>query len=112
LNGLNFNLSRMLSPPLAGLLIVAAGPAAAFAVNAVSFVPTVIVMRPRGAPAHLEFAAFRDGFAKTIALANASVPVRNVLLRLGALESARASYSRCWLTSGDASNVPIATAIA
>lgn len=81
LNGINFNLSRVLSPPLAGLLVAVAGPAAAFAVNALSFVPTAIVMRP-GKTKHVVTAgAFRDGLDKAARLARTSIPVRNVLLR-------------------------------
>jgi MFS family permease len=81
LNGINFNLSRVLSPPVAGLLVAFAGPGAAFAVNALSFVPTVIVMRPAAAKSAPTLRAFRDGLDKTLSLARSSVPVRDVLLR-------------------------------
>ena len=81
LNGINFNLSRVVSPPLAGLLVAAFGPAFAFAVNAVSYVPTIVVMRPARAPLRPTLAAFRAGFATTFALAGASRPIRDVLLR-------------------------------
>lgn len=50
LNSVTFNLARALGPALAGLVLVAAGPAVAFAVNAASYVPLLVVLviiRPR-----------------------------------------------------------------
>jgi MFS family permease len=81
LNGINFNLSRVLSPPLAGLLVGAVGPAAAFGINALSFVPTVAVMQPRKAQGRVTIAALHAGFMKTLQLAGTSVAIRDVLLR-------------------------------
>lgn len=79
--GIDFNLSRVVSPPVAGLLVGIAGPAAAFVVNAVSFVPTIAVMRPQGPWAWPKMAALRDGTASSFAIARSSAPVRDVLLR-------------------------------
>jgi MFS family permease len=84
LNGINFNLSRVISPPLAGWLIGIVGPAAAFAANALSFVPTVVVMRPQGRSVWPSRAALREGILGSLAIARTSVPVRDVLLRLAA----------------------------
>jgi predicted MFS family arabinose efflux permease len=81
LNGIAFNLPRVLGPPLAGLLVAVAGPAAAFAVNAASFVPVVFVMRPQRVASRLTLAAFRAGFANAISVARTSIPLRRVLGR-------------------------------
>ena len=81
LNGINFNLSRVVSPPIAGLLVGAFGPAVAFAVNAASFLPTVAVMRPSDPGRRVTIAALRAGFGRTIQLAVTSIPIRDVLLR-------------------------------
>jgi MFS family permease len=81
LNGINFNLSRVVSPPVAGLLVAVFGPAIAFAVNAASFVPTVFVMHPQDTTRRVTMIAFREGFEKTLGLVRTSVPVRDVLLR-------------------------------
>lgn len=44
LNSLGVNLSRAIGPALAGVIVAAAGPAAAFVLNAVSFLGVVIVL--------------------------------------------------------------------
>jgi MFS family permease len=88
LSGVNFNLSRVLSPPLAGLLIAVGGPAAAFAANAASFIPTVLVM-PSGLPiTRPAWKALLGGITGTIGLARTSRAVRSVLL-------GTASFSIC-----------------
>ena len=79
--GIDFNLSRVIGPPVAGLLVGIAGPAAAFAVNALTFVPTIVVMRPQARWAWPKLAALRDGTATSLAIARTSAPVRDVLLR-------------------------------
>ncbi|MGB8965365.1 MAG: MFS transporter [Candidatus Cybelea sp.] len=81
LNGIDFNLSRVIGPPAAGLVVGLAGPAAAFALNALSFVPTVAVMRPQARRAWPKPAALRDGIKATLAIVRTSAPVRDVLLR-------------------------------
>jgi len=56
LNATQFNLSRLLGPALAGLLMASIGPAACFAANALSYVPFIAVAvwilpsRARGGP--------------------------------------------------------------
>jgi MFS family permease len=53
LNGANFNVARAVGPALGGLLIAAAGPAATFAFNTVSFVGVLAVLyRWRRPPDH------------------------------------------------------------
>lgn len=84
LNGIDFNLSRVVSPPLAGLLVGVAGPAAAFAVNALSFTPTVAVMRPKARSAWPSWVTVRDGILQAFAIARTSAPVRDAVLRLAA----------------------------
>lgn len=79
--GIEFNLSRVVGPPVAGLLVGIAGPAAAFVVNALSFVPTIVVMRPQTRWVWPKLAALRDGTAATLTIARTSPPVRDVLLR-------------------------------
>lgn len=79
--GIEFNLSRVVGPPVAGLLVGIAGPAAAFIVNALSFVPTIAVMRPRAPWVWPKPAALRAGTASSLAIARSSPPVRDVLLR-------------------------------
>jgi hypothetical protein len=63
LNGIDFNLSRVVSPPLAGFLVAVFGPPIAFAINATSFLPTVAVMRPRDTGRRATNAALREAFA-------------------------------------------------
>ena len=79
--GIDFNLSRVVGPPVAGLLVGIAGPAAAFAVNALTFVPTIVVMRPQARWVWPKLAALRDGTITSFAIARTSAPVREVLLR-------------------------------
>lgn len=81
LNGIDFNLSRIASPPLAGLLVGIVGPAAAFAANALSFVPTIVVMRPQTPKIPIKLTAFRDGITGAFAIARTSAPIRDVLVR-------------------------------
>jgi MFS family permease len=81
LGGVEFNLSRVLSPPLAGLLIAVAGPAAAFTANAASFIPTVLVM-PSGIPVRRPpWNALLGRMVGTISLARTSRAIRSVLAR-------------------------------
>jgi len=50
LNSVTFNLARAVGPALAGVVLVTAGPAVAFAVNAATYVPLLVVLmiiRPR-----------------------------------------------------------------
>ncbi len=45
LNSAGFNLSRIAGPAAAGALLAATGPTACFAINAISFVPQILVAR-------------------------------------------------------------------
>jgi MFS family permease len=56
LNSIGFNLSRSLGPAVGGVIVAAAGAAAAFAVNAASYVGLLVVLlrwKPAGAPRSL-----------------------------------------------------------
>jgi MFS family permease len=81
LTGLEFNLSRVIGPPVAGLVVGIAGPAAAFALNTLSFVPTIAVMRPQARRVWPKLAALRDGIKATLVIVRTSAPIRDVLLR-------------------------------
>lgn len=68
LNSLGVNVSRAIGPALAGLIVAAAGPAAAFMLNAVSFLGVVVVLArwkrvsaPSTLPAERFFSAMRAG---------------------------------------------------
>jgi predicted MFS family arabinose efflux permease len=82
LNTLAFNMARSLGPALGGLLISAAGMAAAFAVNSISYVAMIWVLwrwRPE-APAPVRqpmLPSIRDG----LVFCFTSAPVRRILLR-------------------------------
>jgi len=61
INSIVFNLARFIGPMLAGLAIVWSGVAAAFAVNAISYIPFLLALaRIRIAPARLTSAARRS----------------------------------------------------
>ncbi|MEI4487036.1 MFS transporter [Frigidibacter sp. MR17.14] len=56
LNSMGFNLMRSVGPALGGILVAIAGAAAAFAVNAASYIPNILALwlwRPERAPARL-----------------------------------------------------------
>ena len=53
LNSVNFNLTRSVGPAIGGIIVATAGAAAAFTVNAFSYLPLIFVDRPleTGSPA-------------------------------------------------------------
>lgn len=68
LNSLGINLARAVGPALAGVLVAAAGPQAAFLLNALSFVVVIVVLarwrretQPSTLPAERFFGAIRAG---------------------------------------------------
>jgi MFS family permease len=81
LNGVNFNLSRVIGPPTAGLLIGTFGPAIAFALNALSFAPVVAIMRPVKCAHKLTAVAFGCGVLAIRDAITECAPVRAVLVR-------------------------------
>ncbi len=82
INAIAFNLARSVGPALGGLLISLSGPAAAFALNAFSYVALIVVLlrwQPE-APARVRqpmFPAIREG----IVFCARSSPVRRALVR-------------------------------
>jgi MFS family permease len=52
LNSMGFNIARSVGPAIGGLIVAAAGAAAAFAVNAFGYIPLIIVLARWRAPAH------------------------------------------------------------
>ncbi|MDW6021752.1 MFS transporter [Mesorhizobium sp. BAC0120] len=51
LNSVNFNLTRSVGPAIGGIIVAVAGAAAAFAVNAVSYIPLFLALRAWTPPA-------------------------------------------------------------
>jgi len=86
LNGIEFNLARAVGPALAGVVIAAAGVAAAFAVNCVSFLGVIVVVarwkrptRKRTAPPE----TFGGATVAAIRYVRHSPAILIVLLRTG-----------------------------
>lgn len=52
LNSMGFNIARSVGPAIGGLIVAAAGAAAAFAVNAFSYIPLIVVLARWRAPSH------------------------------------------------------------
>lgn len=84
LNSMNFNIARSLGPAIGGAIVAAAGAAAAFAVNAVSYVGLVTVLarwRPERAPRTLPREGLLDAMAAGVRYVAMSPTLRTVLLR-------------------------------
>lgn len=84
LNSVNFNLTRSVGPAIGGLIVATAGAAAAFAVNAISYLPLILAMhnwRPDRQPATLP--PERLGAAMTAGLRYVAMSphIEKVLLR-------------------------------
>jgi MFS family permease len=86
LNGIEFNLARAVGPALAGMIITAAGVAAAFVANFVSFFGVILVVarwkrpvRKRSAPAE----SFSGATVAAIRYVRNSPAILTVLLRTG-----------------------------
>ena len=87
LNGASFNLARVLGPAIGGIVVAAAGPAAVFALNALTFIATIatlarwptLIDTPRSTSTGL-FDSMRGGLAH----ARTSRPLQHVLARGGA----------------------------
>ena len=88
LNTIAFNLARSVGPALGGILIALASPAAAFALNALSFVALIVVLRgwrPEPAQAARQPPLARQSMLASIStgirFCRSSSPVRRVLVR-------------------------------
>ena len=86
LNGIEFNLARAVGPALAGLLIAAAGIAAAFVANVVSFFGVIVVVARWRRPVHKRTTPGETLGGATVAAIRYirhSPKIRALLLRVG-----------------------------
>ena len=87
LNSAGFNLARATGPAIGGLLVAAAGPAAVFLLNAISFVGIIIVIY-RWKPEPRAQSALTEGVGSAVAaglrFTRHSPPLRAVLVRTAA----------------------------
>jgi len=84
LNSMGFNLARSVGPALGGLIVAAAGAAAAFAVNAVSYLGLILVLfrwNPTRAPRALPPETLGVAMGAGLRYVSMSPTIRNVLLR-------------------------------
>lgn len=83
-NSMNFNTARSLGPAIGGAIVAVAGAAAAFAVNAVSYIGLIAVLarwRPERPPQTLPREGLVDGMSAGIRYVAMSPTLRTVLLR-------------------------------
>jgi MFS family permease len=84
LNSLNFNIARSAGPAIGGAIVAAAGAAAAFAANAVSYLALIVVLarwRPVRPREFLPRESLAAAMAAGIRYVSMSPAIRNVLLR-------------------------------
>jgi MFS family permease len=87
LNGLAINAARAVAPAIGGLLVARAGPAAAFLLNAASFLGVLFVLQGWDRPARrsaLPAETFLGALAAGVRYARHAPALRAVLLRAGA----------------------------
>src|SRR5690554_370991 len=83
-NSMGFNIARSVGPAIGGAIVAAAGAAAAFAINAVSYVALVVVLarwRPKRSPRPLPREALGGAMAAGVRYVAMSPAVRTVLGR-------------------------------
>src|SRR5690606_692309 len=84
LNSMGFNIARSVGPAIGGAIVAAAGAAAAFVTNALSYVALLVVLarwRPQRAPALLPPESLGVAMAAGIRYVSMSPAIRIVLLR-------------------------------
>lgn len=84
LNSMGFNIARSLGPAVGGAIVAAAGVAAAFAINAVSYLALVVVLarwRPERTPRPLPREALGSAMAAGVRYVAMSPAIRTVLVR-------------------------------
>jgi MFS family permease len=84
LNSMGFNIARSLGPAIGGAIVAAAGAAAAFAVNALSYIPFLVVLsrwRRPGTPPVLPRESLGQAVAAGVRYVAMSPAIRTVLLR-------------------------------
>jgi MFS family permease len=87
LNSMAFNIARSLGPAIGGAIVAAAGSAAAFAVNTVSYVPLIAVLarwRPAPAPSVLPRENLGTAMGAGVRYVAMSPMIRAVLIRSAA----------------------------
>ncbi|AGH51123.1 major facilitator superfamily protein [Sphingomonas sp. MM-1] len=85
-NSMGFNIARSVGPAIGGLIVAAAGPAAAFAVNAVSYLGLIVVLtrwHPVRPPRMLPRETLGTAMAAGVRYVAMSPTIRVVLLRAG-----------------------------
>jgi len=84
LNSLGFNLARAVGPAVGGIVVAAAGPEAAFFLNALSYIALIFALlrwHPKRAPRHLPPEEMIPAMGAGIRYASLSPAIRAVLLR-------------------------------
>jgi len=112
LNGIEFNLARAVGPGLAGLIIAAVGVAAAFVLNALSFLGVILVIARWKRPARrskLRPETFRGAMSAAVRYVRYSPGIRTLLLRSAFLIFFTSSFWALLPTAAkDLSKSPIA----
>lgn len=83
-NSMGFNLARSLGPALGGAIVAAAGAAAAFLLNAVSYLGLIVVLarwKPDLPPSRLPRERIGDAMSAGVRYVASSPPIRTVLAR-------------------------------
>lgn len=94
MNSMGFNIARSVGPAIGGAIVAAAGAAAAFAVNAVSYVALIVVLlrwRPERTPRALPPERIDIAMAAGLRYVAMSPNIRTVLLRGGLFGAAAAA---------------------
>lgn len=84
LNALNFNIARTLGPAIGGLIVAAAGPRAAFLINALSYgtlIAVLLAWRPERPASDLPPERMRQAIVTGLRYARRSPPIRIVVAR-------------------------------
>jgi MFS family permease len=84
LNSMGFNIARSVGPAIGGAIVAAAGAAAAFVVNAASYLALIVVLarwRPVRAPQALPRESLGVAMAAGVRYVSMSPAIRNVLVR-------------------------------
>lgn len=87
LNSMGFNIARSVGPAIGGIIVATAGSAAAFAVNAASYVPLIAVLarwRPEPDPSPLPREPLGTAIGAGVRYVAMSPLIRTVLIRSGA----------------------------
>jgi len=93
LNSLFFNMARFIGPPLAGALLAISSEALCFALNALSFLAIMLVLRGlRTSATPHSTAGFGEAMREGASFVRGSFPVRQLLLQVALLNFLAANY--------------------